>query len=254
MSDEQTDFSWTPLGEKFWRDAAASCTHKPSEQQLRFAVCKHDDLTASDAAKRAGYVGDAERIRQAGSRANKTTAVQELLSYAFAETGTGDDGVVKNGEAKRILSRIARAGDNNAKIKSLESLAKIERDEAAANRRSADDAGDPVATAAQIICALPCGTGATLAAGLWVALCGQIETFPFLRLVGPFLARTEPDEWRRWRGTKSNPYMDEIAAGPVLGPDEIIAALKNKTSPQRARVDDTVQEGVGDAAGGIVGH
>jgi hypothetical protein len=133
--DEQTEFSWQPLGERWWRDAAESCTHKPSEKQLRFAVGRHDGLTAADSAKRAGYPGGKERIRQAGSRAAKSTAVLELLAYAFAETGTGDDGVVKGGEAKRILSRIARTGDNTARIKSLESLAKLERDERAANKQ-----------------------------------------------------------------------------------------------------------------------
>ena len=96
-----------------------SCTHKPSEMQLRFAVGRHDGLTAVDAARRAGYSGDGEQIRGAGSRALKSTSVQELLAYAFAETGTGDDGVIKGPEARRILSRIGRTGDNSARIKAL---------------------------------------------------------------------------------------------------------------------------------------
>jgi len=133
MDEEQTDFNWSPLGERWWRDAAEACTHKLSEMQLRFAVGRHDGLTATDSARRAGYTGEGERMRQAGSRADRSAAVQELLAYAYAETGVGSDGVVKTGEAKRILSRIARKGDNNARIKALESLAKIEQAERDAN-------------------------------------------------------------------------------------------------------------------------
>lgn len=132
MSDEQANsFSWDPLGEQWWRAAAQSCTHKPSETQLRFAVGRHDGLTAVDAARRAGYSGGGEQIRGAGSRALKSTSVQELLAYAFAETGTGDDGVIKGPEARRILSRIGRTGDNSARIKALELLSKLDREEQA---------------------------------------------------------------------------------------------------------------------------
>src|SRR5262249_62279404 len=135
MQDEtRTEvFSWGELGEKFWRSAAEACTHKPTEAQLRFAVCKREGLTSSHAARLAGYAGSPESIRQNGSRANKSTAVQELLAYAHAETGSGNDGLVNGKEARRILSRIARTGDNTARIKACESLARIEREGRDAN-------------------------------------------------------------------------------------------------------------------------
>jgi len=110
-----------------------TCRHKLTEAQLRFAVCKREGLTSSHAARLAGYSGGPEAIRQNGSRANKSTAVQELLAYAHAETGAGNDGLVTGKEAKRILSRIARTGDNTARIKALESLARMDRDEQAAS-------------------------------------------------------------------------------------------------------------------------
>ena len=143
MSDEQTNsFSFAPLGEKWWRDTAASCTHKPSEIQLRFAG-RHDGLNATEAARRAGYSGDG-KLRGAGSRVLKSTSVQELLAYAFAETGTGDDGVVKGGEARRILSRIARTGDNGSRIKALDSLARIDREEKELKRATEQRQRDPI--------------------------------------------------------------------------------------------------------------
>jgi hypothetical protein len=162
-------------------------------------------------------------MRQAGSRADRSAAVQELLAYAHAETGTGSDGVVKTGEAKRILSRIARKGDNNARIKALESLAKIDRDELAATQQEYAD--DPAETARAIICALPSLHGPALAVGMWFDAYKQIDNFPFLRQVAPLLANKLPEEWQRWRGSRANPYLDGIASGPLLSPDEIIAAL-----------------------------
>src|SRR5262249_24194013 len=107
MQDEtRTEvFNWGDLGEKFWRAAAEACTHKPTEAQLRFAICKREGLTSSHAARLAGYAGSPESIRQNASRANKNTAVQELLAYAHAETGHGIDGLVTGKEVKRILSR-----------------------------------------------------------------------------------------------------------------------------------------------------
>jgi hypothetical protein len=52
-----------------------------------------------------------------------------LLSMAKAQTGEGPDGNVTMTEAKQILSRLARGSDPNVRIKAIESLAKIERDE-----------------------------------------------------------------------------------------------------------------------------
>ena len=86
-------------------------------------------MTATGSARAAGYAGDDTTIRQAGHRAAHSTAVVGLLSMAKAETGKGPDGNVTMTEAKQILSRLARGSDPNVRIKAIESLAKIERDE-----------------------------------------------------------------------------------------------------------------------------
>jgi hypothetical protein len=125
MSDE-TDFDWSPLGAEWWAEAQATCGAK--DLQTRFACLRHRGMTASGAARSAGYAGDVDSIRQAGSRAAKSTAVLNLLAMAAAETGDGDDGVVSRDEARRILSRLARGSDPNVRIKALESLNKIEVD------------------------------------------------------------------------------------------------------------------------------
>jgi hypothetical protein len=160
---------------------------------------------------------------------------------------------VKGGEAKRILSRIARAGDNTAKIRAVEQLAKIEQTERVANKL--EDTGDPIETAREIICTIPT-YGPVLAVGLWVVACDGISAFPFLREVAPLLASRFPEEWARWRGHRPNPDLDAMAVGPLLSPDELVAALKS-TAPRMngavRRVEaetetETEQEAAADAA------
>jgi hypothetical protein len=101
------DFDWAdvPLGEDWWWEAAANC--HATEQQIIFAACRHLGMTATGAARKAKYAGDDATLRQAGHRAAHSTAVMGLLSMAKAETGQGP----------------------NVRIKAIEGLAKIERDE-----------------------------------------------------------------------------------------------------------------------------
>jgi hypothetical protein len=61
---------------------------------------------------------------------------------AKAETGQGPDGNVTTAEAKQILSRLARGSDPNVRIKSIEALAKIERDEREFEQRQAESGTD----------------------------------------------------------------------------------------------------------------
>src|SRR5215467_9817741 len=135
---EQID--WGELGESWWRQAGANC--HATEQQIIFALHRHQGMTATSAARAANYAGDDATIRQAGHRAAHSTAVMGLLSMAKAETGQGPDGNVTMTEAKQILSRLARGSDPNVRIKAIESLAKIEREERELNMRQAESGTD----------------------------------------------------------------------------------------------------------------
>jgi hypothetical protein len=126
MSEPET-FDWSPLGEGFWTETAATCG--ATDRQARFACLRHRGMTAAGAAREAGYTGDNDSIRQAGSRAAKSTAVMNMLAMAAAEAGGGNDGTVTRTEAKHILSRLARGSDPNVRIKAIESLNKIDTDE-----------------------------------------------------------------------------------------------------------------------------
>src|SRR5262245_18283035 len=123
-----TGFDWSPLGEGFWVEAAATAGATPL--QAKFACCRHRGMTATGSARASGYSGDKVSIRQAGSRAAKSTAVMNLLALANAESGEGEHAVVTGAEAKRILCRLARGPDPNVRIKALESLSRMERDAA----------------------------------------------------------------------------------------------------------------------------
>jgi hypothetical protein len=127
MNEQTTEFDWSPLGSGFWEEAKK--TTGASDLQTRFACCRHRLMTAVGAAKAAGYSGDADSIRQAGSRAAKSTAVMNLLALAQAEQAGGDDGTVKGPEARRILSRLARGSDPSVRIRAVELLAKLERED-----------------------------------------------------------------------------------------------------------------------------
>jgi hypothetical protein len=127
MNEQTTEFDWSPLGSGFWEEAKK--TTGASDLQTRFACCRHRLMTAVGAAKAAGYTGDADSIRQAGSRAAKSTAVMNLLALAQAKQAGGDDGTVSPAEARRILSRLARGSDPSVRIRAVELLAKLERED-----------------------------------------------------------------------------------------------------------------------------
>jgi hypothetical protein len=134
------EIDWGELGEEWWREAGTAC--HASEQQIIFALHRSKGMTATASARAAKYAGDDTTIRQAGHRASHSTAVCGLLSMAKAETGQGPDGVVTTAEAKQILSRLARGSDPNVRIKSLEALAKIQRDEAELEARQQEGPAD----------------------------------------------------------------------------------------------------------------
>ena len=107
MNEQTTEFDWLPLGSAFWEEAKK--TTGASDLQVRFAACRHRGMTAVGSAKAAGYSGDADSIRQAGSRAAKSTAVMAMVQLAQIEQAGGDDGTLSGPEARRILSKLRGA-------------------------------------------------------------------------------------------------------------------------------------------------
>lgn len=215
-------------GRAFWVEAAK--TTGATDLQMRFAVCRHRGMTAAGAARLAGYGGSDENIRQTGSKTSRSPTIMNLLALAAAEAGAGDDGVVGTGEAKRILSRLARGSDPNVRIKALNSLNKLEvaERELAASRA---DLGDPVDSMRELIVAVPL-FGPAMAAGMWFNWQRSLVDFPFLRVAAPYLAKHFPADWARWRGPEPDDVLDRAAAGPQLTPEQIAAAVSNTGKPK----------------------
>jgi hypothetical protein len=220
--DMNNDFDWTIGG------------LTEDESQLRMACCLHGGLNQSDSARRAGYQGDDVTIRQTGHKAAKSTSVGELLSYAKAETGTGDDGLVSPKEARRILSRIARRGDHRARIAALDALAKLDRDEAAANAKPEASWQEQIA---DVITSVPESyVGSFLAMSCFHSGTKNITNFPYLDLCAPAIAKTYPKEWASWRSKHHqqwHSFLDEVSSGILLEPDALVAAVKAK-APARS--------------------
>jgi hypothetical protein len=242
MTDEQkSEFDWLPLGEGFWTEAAATCG--ATALQARFACCRHRGMTATGAAKLAGYTADGDGIRQAGSRAAKSTAVMNLLAMAVAEAGGGDDGVVDSAEAKRILSRLARGSDPNVRIKALESLNKLEQ-----NERSTVTEQPSLEEQARALVRMVRPERVPLVWGELIlrAMCWYA---PYVKEMVPFLAAHHAEDWQVLRGAlagkynQMNDHVDKLERGPLLSLDEILARVgMSDPSTQLKTAEATVVE------------
>jgi hypothetical protein len=243
MSEQETEFCWDPLGEAFWTEAGATTGATPL--QVRFACCRHRGMTAAGSARAAGYSGDDDSIRQAGSRAAKSTAVMNLLALATAESGGGDDGVVGTGEARRILSRLARGSDPNVRIKALDSLQKIE-DRQRADRSKDEGPSDPVETTRQLFACTGI-FGAVMVGEMWFNSVGDVARAPHFEAWAPVVARRFPELWSKYRepilrraecfrgDEHEQRYLeifDAAGAGPELTDEQFRAAIGTVVPPR----------------------
>src|SRR5215472_12077508 len=101
MDTNGTDFDWDASGlpESWWRETGAEV--RASEQQIKFACAfSLKEVSASEAARRAGIAGAGNQLKQAAYRLSRSVAVEELLGRAKAErAGDNKDGTVDAVEA-----------------------------------------------------------------------------------------------------------------------------------------------------------
>jgi hypothetical protein len=127
---EQEQIPWGEdegLGEAWFTESAAICNATSAQKIM--AACLHAGWTATASARRAGYAGSEDGIRQAGHRASHSTAVVALLGMAHSVSGVGPTGHAEMPELKGILSRVARSGDTNSRLRACETLVKIHQHE-----------------------------------------------------------------------------------------------------------------------------
>jgi hypothetical protein len=134
MTDQ---FDWGSLGQSWWEETGEECRASP--QQIRFACARHQGSTRSRAAALANYSGDADALRSAGSRADDSKAVQDLLTLASAaEAGTTDNPVTIH-EAKIKVGKLVRSIDPTIALKASELFVKLEVAEKSRGESPSDD-------------------------------------------------------------------------------------------------------------------
>ncbi len=128
---------WGPLGQQWWEQTGAECRASP--QQIKFAAARHGGATRAQAAAMAGYSGSAEALRSAGSRADDSKAVQDLLTFATAAEAGATDNPVTVAEVKKKIGKLVRSPDGAIALKASEMFVKLDAAERERGATPEDD-------------------------------------------------------------------------------------------------------------------
>jgi hypothetical protein len=133
-----TEDIWGPLGEKWWTENGDACRATP--QQVRYSAARHGGATRSKSAELAGYAGDAQALRSAGSRVDDTDTVKNLLTLAAAASAglTNVDPVTVK-ECKDKVGKLVRSPDSGVALKAAELFVKLEQAEKVRGEHPDDD-------------------------------------------------------------------------------------------------------------------
>jgi hypothetical protein len=216
-------FDWKPLGESFWQETAAGIG--ANSKQAKFACAKYRGCTNTEAARQSGFGTDEKSIRQVGYRVARTTAVENLLALASAESsGDGYDGTVTPEETRRILSKLARGADANIKLRACEAIAKLEQADQAARAIRRELSPDDIAL--EIMRCSPAYAPVILGDSFFSTM-RTIWGLPYLKELAPLLKRDFPKAWETYRASVKQPEhvreFDALGDGPPLSIDEILA-------------------------------
>jgi hypothetical protein len=120
-------FDWVPLGKDWWMENSEAV--HATANQAKFACARHMGCTRTKAAELAGYAaGDDQALRTAGSRADDTKAVQDLLTMASAASVVDTDDPYTVAEARKKIGRMVKTSlDPGVVIKGTELLSKLDQ-------------------------------------------------------------------------------------------------------------------------------
>lgn len=225
MSEQQEQFSWGELGEKWWRESGAAC--HATEQQIRFACSRHQGANKSKAAALARYKGTPEALRSQGVRAEGTRAIQDLMTLAAAAESGGDEGAATATEIDRKLTKLIRSPDGALSLKAIEAHAR--REEQRRQRGSSPTEEETTEQAARDFMALCRPEMAPL---MWaeIILRGYQWHAPFIRQIVPYLAAHHSDDWRAYRTLLIGEFnqmaadITRLESGPLLTLEQVLAA------------------------------
>jgi hypothetical protein len=191
-------YNWNPLGRSWWARAAMETNATPL--QARFACAKLRGLKHAAAAREAG-VG--RTAKSAGYEMSINPKVVAMLAMAATANGARPkrledaqpDGEMSAGEAKSILTGIARSSDPVLKIRAVEALGKIIDQEEQRDRRelSLEEAFDRAEKAAPVF-----GPQFLVEAFFQGHRSLPWSCEPFTRLVSN-LAAAFPDRWSHYQ-------------------------------------------------------
>jgi hypothetical protein len=104
-------------------------TTKATLTQAKFACARHAGATRTKSAELAGYsASDPQGLRVAGSRADDTKAVQDMLVMASAAAVTTEDAPYTVAQARQKIGRMVKTSlDPSTVIKGTELLAKLDQ-------------------------------------------------------------------------------------------------------------------------------
>jgi hypothetical protein len=235
------DFDWGSIAYETWMEFAAVAG--ADERHAKFAAAKFRKCTNTQAAREAGFgTGNDQSTRSEGYRVARSNKINQLLAMASAEAGGGYDGTLTRQESRSILTAMARGSDPNCRIKAIELLNKMDREEAEAKAAAPEETLEEML--ASVIRSLPDGLGAVLAMSTFEKTAKNIVNFPFLKECAPVVAKNFPDQWQAWRD-KNGPFrkwalefLDRVAAGPVLDDAALDAAVSVK-APRRPNTEIT---------------
>jgi hypothetical protein len=123
----EDNFDWLPLGRDWWMEAMETC--RATLNQTKFACARHAGATRTKAAEISGYAAsDAQGLRTAGSRADDTKAVQDMLVMASAASVGTTDAPYTVAEARQEIGRMVKTSlDPSTVIKGTELLARLDQ-------------------------------------------------------------------------------------------------------------------------------
>src|SRR5215469_4706039 len=113
------------LGQAWWEQTGEEVRATP--QQIKFAAARYNGATRSKAAALAGYSGDAQALRSAGSRTDDSDTVKSLIALAAAaeaSTGEGDQYTVAQAKLK-VGNLVKHSRDALIVFKGTEVLARL---------------------------------------------------------------------------------------------------------------------------------
>jgi hypothetical protein len=111
-----------------------------------------------------------------------------------------------------------------------------------AKKEAAAASGDvnPADEMAATIISMPMsGAGAALCMGVFVEAGASLINFPFIAECAPLVSSEFPEDWQRWRDKARadwRPFLDEMANGPLLEGDALVAACRARRGSHKPKV------------------